>query len=67
MNDISMTKTDYQAIDDARDHCMRALSAARASAPFDTVAMAALDTVRDQLSTSLRVLDALKQRARVSL
>jgi hypothetical protein len=66
MNDISMTRDDYRALDDARDHTLRALSAARASSPMDSVAMAALDTVRDQLSTSLRVLDALKQRARVS-
>ena len=66
MTNIPMTSTDYRALADACDHTMRALAAARATNPQDNGALAALDTVKDQLSMSLRVLDALKQRARVA-
>jgi alcohol dehydrogenase class IV len=64
--DIAMTEDDFRALTDSRAHVMRALAAARASRPMDTVAMQALDIVRQQLTSSLRTLDALKMRAKVA-
>jgi hypothetical protein len=66
MTDIHMSKTDFAALTDARDYTQRALAAARASRPIDSVAMAALDRVREQLTNSARMLDAIKARARVT-
>lgn len=66
MNGISMTQTDYQAIDDARDHCARALSAAQAADPFDSSAHVVLDRVRKQLRGCLQQLEAMKRDARVT-
>jgi hypothetical protein len=65
MTTIAMTTTDYAALTDAHEHCMRAIAAARASRPDSGDALVALEAVADQLRTSLRVLEALKQRARV--
>lgn len=66
MNDISMTNTDYRAIDDARDHCARALSAAAAAQPFDSTAMLVLDQVRSHLRDCLIQMEAIKRDARVT-
>lgn len=66
MNDISMTSTDYRVIDDARDHCVRALSAAAAAQPFDSSAMVVLDNVRTKLKRCLQQLEAIKRDARVT-
>ena len=62
---IPMSSTDYQALEDARDHALRALAAARASSPQDGDAMTALSMVQDQLSEAARVLCAIKSRARL--
>ena len=65
-HDVSMDRRTYQALDDARQHAIRALSAAKAAQPFDSEAMVALIRVAAQLGEASRVLDSLRNRARVS-
>lgn len=66
MSEIRMSRQDYRAIDDARDHTARALSAAQAAEPFDSSAMVVLDHIRKRLTGCLQQLEALKRDARVT-
>ena len=66
MNHVAMTPNDWTAIDYARDHCLRTLSAVRAADLPDTDARNALDVAHQQLTNVLRALDAIRARARVT-